>query len=118
MNSEPQKPSSATSTHQPPFHVLASDVTLRNPAGPTFAFPEKLLRTRTSSKGTSAVMSAARLRDHPNVGTSCQDVGEAAAFPAAGPSPRQVPTRTFQWTLELNFGGLDFAGFIKRLRSS
>ena len=31
----------------------APRVTLRSPAGPSFAFEEKLLRTRTNSKGTS-----------------------------------------------------------------
>jgi len=38
--------------------ILASDVTLRNPAGPTFALSEKLLRTRTNSNGTSAALSS------------------------------------------------------------
>ena len=38
--------------------ILASNVTLRNPAGPTFALPEKLLRTRTNSNGTSAALSS------------------------------------------------------------
>ncbi len=73
-------------------HVLAPNVTLRNPAGPTFALPEKLLRTRTNSNGTSVVMLPsipARWTQVP-FKPSLQTGEAGAAFAAPGPSlPQQ-----------------------------